>query len=62
MNKIKDKITIENVLIFFVISLPILDIISFLFRNKYSTNISPTTFLRPIIPAVIFIVIFLKVK
>ena len=62
MNKIKDKITIENVLIFFVISLPILDIISFLFRNKYSTNISPTTFLRPIIPAVIFIVIFFKSK
>lgn len=44
----------------FVILCPILDMISFIFRNKFTTNLSPTTFLRPIIPTIVFVYYFFK--
>jgi len=54
------KINIENILCFFIILCPILDIVSFLFRNIFETNYSPSTILRPIIPIIIFIYLFFK--
>lgn len=56
------KITIDNILSFFIILCPILDIASFLFRKNFDTNISISTFLRPIIPIIAFSYIFLKEK
>ena len=58
-NKIKN-IKIEDILCFYIILCPILDIASYLFRNYFNTNISISTFLRPIIPAAIAIYIFIK--
>lgn len=46
----------------FILISPILDILSFVFRNKFETNLSPTTFLRPIIPTIIFTYLFFKGK
>ena len=43
--------TMENLLCFFIIICPILDVSSFVFRNIFNTNISISTFVRPIIPA-----------
>ena len=60
LKKIKQKITLENLLCLFIIICPILDIISFIFRNYFKTSISPTTILRPIIPIVVFAVLFFK--
>ena len=60
MEKIKKILKPENVLCFFIIICPILDIASFLYRNKFNTNYSISTFLRPIIPGIIFAYIFLK--
>lgn len=60
--KLKEKINLENLLIIFIILCPILDIASFLFRNKFNTNISISTVLRPIIPIIVFICIFFKEK
>ena len=42
---IKSLFTIENLLCFFIIICPILDVASFLFRNYFKTNISISTFL-----------------
>lgn len=53
---------IENILCFYIIICPILDIVSFLFRRKYNTNISISTFIRPIIPIIAIIYIFLNGK
>lgn len=60
LKKIKQKLTLENLLCLFIIICPILDIISFIFRNYFKTSISPTTILRPIIPIVVFAVLFFK--
>ena len=60
--KIKEKLTLENMMCLFVILCPILDIISFLFRNYFDTTISPTTLLRPIIPCIVFVILFFKDK
>lgn len=60
IEKIKDKITLENFLCLFVCICPILDIMSFLFRNYFNTNWSPTTIIRPIIPCFVFVVLFFK--
>lgn len=65
MKKIEEKVktkkfTIENILCAFIILCPILDIVSFLFRNAFNTNISPSTFIRPIIPAMVIIYLFFK--
>lgn len=62
VNKIKEKITLENLICLFIILCPILDVISFLFRNYFNTSFSPSTVLRPIIPCVIFIILFFKEK
>ena len=62
MEKIKKIIRPENFLAVFIIICPILDITSFLFRNKFQTNFSISTFLRPIIPGIVFIYLFFKQK
>lgn len=54
------KIRLEDILCFYIIICPILDIASFLFRNYFETNISISTFLRPIIPIVLSIYILIK--
>lgn len=62
-NKVKDKINnihLEDILCIYIILCPFLDIASFLFRNYFNTNISISTFLRPIIPIIISIYIFVK--
>ena len=63
MEKIKQlskKINVESILCAFIIICPILDIISFLFRNKFDTNYSPSTFIRPIISIVVMMYLFIK--
>lgn len=59
MTKIK-KIKIEHIVYFYIILCPILDIASYCFRNAFDTNISVSTFLRPIIPIILAIYIFIK--
>ena len=58
-NKIKN-IKIQDILCLYIILCPILDIASFLFRNYFNTSISISTFLRPIIPTILAIYIFIK--
>lgn len=58
----KKKITLENIACLFIILCPILDMVSFLFRNTFNTNFSPSTFLRPIIPIVLGFIMFFKSK
>lgn len=62
--KTKSKFYIEDLICLFIIINPILDIISFIVRNKYSDNPgttnSITALIRPIIPAVLAIYIFVK--
>lgn len=60
--KIKSKLTLENLLEIFIIMCPILDILSFLFRNRFGTNLSISTVLRPLIPIIVFACIFFKEK
>lgn len=63
MEKIKEKlkiIKIEDILCMFIILCPILDIISFVYRNMFNTNSSPSTIIRPIIPIIISIYLFFK--
>ncbi len=60
MKKIRGAILLENILSFFVCICPLLDIASFLFRKRFGTNYSISTFIRPIIPIVAFIYIFVK--
>ena len=60
--KLKRLFTIENLLLFSIIICPILDIVSFLFRKKFETNYSISTFLRPIIPMFVFVYLFFKNK
>lgn len=62
LKKIKEKITIENLLYLFIIICPILDMASFIFRNVFNTSVSPSTFIRPLIPICIIIYIFFKDK
>ena len=60
--KLKKIFTIENLLCFFIIICPILDVSSFLFRNYFNTSFSISTFIRPIIPIIAVIYIFVKDK
>lgn len=53
-------INIENILCIFIILCPILDIVSFCFRNIFQTNFSPSTIVRPIIPIITAIYLFFK--
>ena len=59
MNKLK-QLKMEHIIYFYIIICPILDIASFLIRNAFDTNISISTFLRPIIPIILAIYIFIK--
>lgn len=62
-NKKHGKIfTMENILCFFIIVCPILDVASFLFRNYFNTFFSISTILRPIIPIIAIVYIFFKDK
>ena len=51
---------IEYIVYFYIILCPILDIASYCFRNAFDTSISISTFLRPIIPIILAIYIFIK--
>lgn len=62
LSSIKQKLTLENCMCLFVCLCPILDIISFLYRNYFKTSLSPTTILRPIIPCIVFVILFFKEK
>ena len=62
LKRVKENITIENLLYVFIMICPILDMASFIFRNVFNTNISPSTFIRPIIPICIITYIFFKDK
>ncbi len=57
--KIKN-IKTEDLLCAFVILCPLLDILSFIYRNTFDTTISPSTFLRPIIPIALILLVFFK--
>lgn len=56
----KNKLKIENILCVFIIICPILDMISFLYRNVFGTNFSPSTITRPIIPVIVILYLFFK--
>ena len=56
------KLNSKNILYLFIIALPILDMSSFIFRNFFNTSFSPSTFIRPIIPIILIILIFFKYK
>lgn len=56
----KKILNLENILCVFIIICPILDMISFLYRNVFGTNFSPSTITRPIIPAIVILYLFLK--
>lgn len=56
----KIKFNTETLLCIFIILCPILDMASFIFRNVFNTNFSPSTFIRPIIPIIVIIYIFFK--
>lgn len=58
----KKKITLENIACLFIILCPVLDMASFLFRNMFNTNFSPSTFIRPIIPIILGIIMFFRSK
>ena len=56
------KIKIDKLLCALIILCPILDMLSFIFRNTFETNISPSTFLRPIISIIVIMYILIKDK
>lgn len=61
MEKIRNtQIKIEDILCLFIVLCPILDMTSFIYRNAFNSNISPSTFLRPIIPSIVMIYLFFK--
>ena len=59
IDKIRN-IKIEDILCIFIIICPVLDMISFLFRNAFNTNFSPSTIIRPIIPVLVIVYLFIK--
>lgn len=61
MKKIK-KTTIESFLYLYIILCPILDCISFIFRNALGTSISPSTIIRPIFVIIVCLYIFITDK
>lgn len=58
----KKIIKIDKLLCMLVILCPILDMLSFIFRNTFETKISPSTFLRPIISIIVIMYIVIKDK
>jgi len=61
MKKLKE-IKVEDILVLFIILCPVLDMLSFIFRNHFGTSKSPSTILRPLIPAIAIAIIFFKNK
>jgi len=55
-------IKIDKLLCMLIVLCPILDMLSFIFRNTFETKISPSTFLRPIISIIVIIYILFKDK
>ena len=65
MDKIKGilnlkNINLENILCLFIILCPILDIVSFGYRNIFNKSLSPSTVIRPLIPVIVMIYLFFK--
>ena len=56
------NIKLDKLLCMLIVLCPILDMISFIFRNIFITKISPSTFLRPIISIIVVLVILIKDK
>ncbi|MBR0351180.1 MAG: O-antigen ligase family protein [Clostridia bacterium] len=56
----KIKFNPETLLCIFIVLCPILDMASFIFRNSLNTSLSPSTFIRPIIPIIIMGYLFFK--
>lgn len=56
------KVKMDKLLYILIILCPILDMLSFIFRNTFETKISPSTFLRPIISIIVIIYIIIKDK
>lgn len=61
MKKLKE-IKLEDILVLFIILCPILDMLSFIFRNHFGISKSPSTFIRPLIPLIAIAIIFFKNK
>lgn len=61
-NDYRTIFTMENILCFFIIICPILDVSSFIFRKFFNTSFSVSTFVRPIIPIIAITYIFFKDK
>ena len=59
---LQNRINLENFICLIIIICPILDMASFVFRNIYNTRVSPSTIIRPILPVIIFLYIFLNNK
>jgi len=60
--KLKRYITAENLLCLFIILCPFMDMASYWFRRIAGTEFSIATVLRPIIPVIISLYIFIKAK
>lgn len=58
----KLKFNLETLLYIYIISCPILDMASFIFRNTFNTSISPSTVVRPLIAIISIVYIFFKYK
>ena len=58
----KKIIKIDKLLCALIVLCPILDMLSFIFRNTFETKISPSTFLRPIISIIVIMYIVIKDK
>jgi O-antigen ligase len=58
----KKLIKIDKLLCVLIVLCPMLDMLSFIFRNTFETKISPSTFLRPIISIIVIIYIVIKDK
>lgn len=61
MKKIK-KTTVESFLYLYIILCPILDCLSFIFRNIFKTSISPSTIIRPVCVLLVCMYIFITEK
>lgn len=58
----KENFKIDKLLCMLIIICPILDMLSFIFRNVFETKISPSTILRPILSIIIIMYIIIKDK
>ena len=58
----KKIIKIDKLLCMLIILCPILDMLSFIFRNTFETKISPSTILRPIISIIVIMYVIIKDK